>query len=130
MSRRGGFLGEIAEDECWRLLGTRPFGRLAWKGAEGISVIPVNYEVQGRELLIRTTAYSTTAREIEHAEVALQIDQVDEGSREGWSVLVRGTARRVFGTMSTEGPPSWAEGVRSLQILITPVHVTGRSLRH
>ena len=121
-------LVELPESECWRLLGTRPVGRLAWVGSEGLTVIPVNYELRDRTLVIRTTSYSTTAREVDDSPVAFEVDEVDEPSHQGWSVLVRGHARLHYATLTAEGPTTWRGGINRLQIEVPVERITGRAL--
>lgn len=120
---------EIAADECWRLLRTAPIGRLVWTGEHGLSVATMNFAVEDDEILLQTLPYGAVARECRDRAVAFQADHVDEDTRTGWSVLVRGRA-----TFDLDGgtPPDavdvWPEGSRVLRLLLTPRLVTGRRL--
>jgi nitroimidazol reductase NimA-like FMN-containing flavoprotein (pyridoxamine 5'-phosphate oxidase superfamily) len=125
-----GRLVELTEAECWELLGSEPVGRLAWRGAEGLSVVPVNYIADEGRVSINTAAYSAQARECDDLPVAFQVDAVDATARSGWSVLVRGTAHVEYaqdGTTSND-PDVWPAGVRPLRLVIDPTGVTGRRL--
>src|SRR5690242_1536776 len=83
---------EIDADECWELIGTAPVGRLVWHGGEGLSVATLNFSVDRRSIVFRTLAYGSIAHEVDDSPVAFQVDHVDETTRTGWSVLVRGHA--------------------------------------
>lgn len=124
----GGMLRELREAECWERLESRPVGRLAWKGSEGLTVVPVNYRVRDGKLLVHTAAYSLAARECDDSPVAFEIDEIDEVGRRGWSVLARGVAHFEHGAFDAEGPEVWAPGIRALRIVIDVRSVTGRQL--
>jgi nitroimidazol reductase NimA-like FMN-containing flavoprotein (pyridoxamine 5'-phosphate oxidase superfamily) len=115
---------ELTQDDCWELIGSRPVGRVAWSGPEGISVIPVNFRVDEREIVLRTTPYSTLARECADREVAFEVDDLDVDHHAGWSVLLRGQCRREERTSS--GLTPWASGRRVLGLRIEVRSVTGR----
>ncbi|MEX0429756.1 pyridoxamine 5'-phosphate oxidase family protein [Nocardioides sp. DS6] len=121
-------LTELDEHECWRRLGDGGVGRLAWSGAQGPTVVPVNYRVDGREVQIRTAAYSSLARETEDSLVAFEADRIDEATHTGWSVLVRGRMTFDYAAPASEGPHPWPEGARRLRMAITPTSVTGRQV--
>ena len=44
-------------------------------------------------MLVRTTAYSEVARECDDSPVAFEVDDVEESTQSGWSVLMRGPRR-------------------------------------
>ena len=121
-----GRLVVIGEDECWDLARTRPVGRLAWQGAQGVSVIPVNFAIEDREVLLRTTPYSLMARDCVDREVAFEIDMLDEHDHSGWSVLLRGRCQRSE-RLPAGGAP-WATGPRVLALRMEVHTVTGRRL--
>jgi len=124
-----GWLVDLPTQECWRLLISRPVGRLAWSGPHGPTVVPVNFTVDGQHVLIRTKAYSEAARECNDTMVAFQVDSFDEQAREGWSVLVRGRARFEHQSPTTDGDPDvWVDGPRSLRLRIETTEVTGRRI--
>lgn len=121
-------LAELTEQECWELVDSTPIGRLVWSGTEGPIAVPVNFAVEGVDLVLRTTAYGLIARECEDSEVAMLVDVIDRYSRTGWSVLMRGFASFVYGATLTDAPDVWPEGRRSLQVRIAVTKVTGRRL--
>jgi nitroimidazol reductase NimA-like FMN-containing flavoprotein (pyridoxamine 5'-phosphate oxidase superfamily) len=123
-------LTELAPGECWELLSTRPFGRLVWSGAGGLTVIPVNYTATEGRILVRTAAYTAMARECRDRAVAFQVDHIDEDTHSGWSVLVRGHCREAEAGPDEPGPEAWASGTRRLLLAIEAREVTGRRLGH
>jgi uncharacterized protein len=125
-------LSDLSPDECWTLAASQPVGRLAWAGAHGPTVIPVNFVVTGRQVQVRTAAYSTMAQECDDAQVAFEVDLFDAGHRTGWSVLMRGRAHLDYGdagrTGGADGPDVWADGIRGLQVSVDVDQVTGRRI--
>lgn len=116
----------LSEPECWEHLRSRSVGRLAWAGAEGVSVVPVNFAVDGDAILIRTTAYSLMGRECGGRDVAFEVDAIDDAEHIGWSVLAHGRCERQ--ERASEGPAPWASGSRVLGLRIVVRSLTGRRL--
>lgn len=120
---------ELEASECWELAATRPVGRLAWTGARGPMIVPINFTVGDGVLHLRTKAYSEVARECESSPVAFEIDSFDEDRREGWSVLMRGHAHFLYhGDEDGTGPDVWPDGPRSLRIGIEVEEISGRRI--
>lgn len=122
----------LSEDACWELLRSESLGRLAVVADDGVDIFPVNYLINRGTLLFRS-APGTKLADIAHDPVvALEVDGVDELHR--WSVVVRGTARRLDADDEIE-----SSGVLGLETLtattkynyvrITPRVVTGRRFR-
>lgn len=123
-------LHELPEADCWELIDTDVVGRLAWSGSDGLTVVPVNYTVDGRNILVRTTAYSAVARECDDSSVAFEVDHHDPVTRTGWSVLVRGHARIDFDAVGDAPEVDvWPDGIRSLHVRVEPSQISGRRLR-
>ena len=98
---------EIPEDECLALLGGRRVGRLVVVRDGLPQAYPVNYVLDGRTVALRTDPgllldWATLGK------VAFEVDQIDEDSHEGWSVVVHGVGRDV-----TDGVDAWSERVRA-----------------
>jgi len=123
-------LTEISAAECYELLGLRSVGRVAFV-VDGVpNVVPVNHAVDGDDIVFCTSPHSVLGRSMSRGPVAFQVDDFDEVSRSGWSVLVQGAAAYddPEAAPSRERPRSWAEGVRGLVVRIRPHQVTGRRL--
>lgn len=126
-----GHLRELSRDECLELLATKTVGRVAYCTPDGPEVLPLNYVVEGDTLLFRTSPHSALGRHLRLDVAAFQVDEVDDYTESGWSVLVRGTVE----PLSTDDlPPAgrrprpWVEGSRPLHLRLTPRSITGRRL--
>ena len=120
-------LVELDEDTCWGLLASVPVGRIAWNEAGGPVVVPVNHVVVDGVVVVRTAAWSGLERHVDDSDVAYEVDRVDEGSREGWSVLVRGSAQVSYDGAGTR-PEPWAGGARPVTVRVHPRSISGRRL--
>jgi nitroimidazol reductase NimA-like FMN-containing flavoprotein (pyridoxamine 5'-phosphate oxidase superfamily) len=91
----------LDEAECLRLLGIRGLGRLVYNSRYGPMALPVEYAMHEGSIVFRTTQDTFTDEDlrtgIAHAEyhVALEVDQIDLATREGWTVLIRGAAHHL-----------------------------------
>jgi uncharacterized protein len=129
---------ELPRVECLRLLAANQFGRLAVALTDGAPVIrPVNYmfDKPSQSVIFRTSHGSKLHAVLEVGEAAFEIDGVDEGSRTGWSVIIRGVAEEV--TNPTEvrrldalDVTPWAPGHRRRWVRIRARTITGRRIVH
>jgi nitroimidazol reductase NimA-like FMN-containing flavoprotein (pyridoxamine 5'-phosphate oxidase superfamily) len=121
---------ELPTAECWRLLETTTFGRLAVVGLDGRpDAFPVNFLVRNGNVFVRSAAGAKLRSILTHPAVAFEIDGETDALR--WSVVMRGTAHRLTNDSDIE-----ASGIRGLvsahpstkynYIRITPDTVTGR----
>jgi nitroimidazol reductase NimA-like FMN-containing flavoprotein (pyridoxamine 5'-phosphate oxidase superfamily) len=130
-----GALGRLDRATCLELLASRRTGRLAYVARAGVpDVVPVNLALDGDRLLVR----SGPGPKLQAAErgevVAVEVDDLDEDTRTGWSVVVAGRARRLDTTevaalRDDVLPEVWARGPRSSVIAIALTRVEGRRLR-
>ncbi len=134
-SLRGEF-EELTEEDCLELLRSKGLGRAAYQDDAGPVVLPVNYVVDAATILFRTSPYSPLAQHLQHmqgSQAAFEVDDIDNGTDAGWSVLVRGPANCVETAdlpAAAERPTSWRdrESTQSLHVRITPRIITGRRL--
>ncbi len=125
----------LPADECRRLLATRQFGRIGLAGGRFPLILPVNYTLDGDAVVIRTGSAKILAAG-GFAKVAFEVDDVDERTRSGWSVLVQAVAEEVTGArrdelverLRTTGVPPWAPGGHGHWIRLAPTVVTGRRI--
>lgn len=133
-------LDELKEAECWRLIAPGGIGRIAYSGRYGPTVLPVNYQFFEGTIVFRTAQDSATDEDlrtgIAQAEylVAFEIDQFDVAAREGWSVLIQGSAHHVESdaersSVAASGVTPWPDGKRELFVRIVPSRITGRRVR-
>jgi hypothetical protein len=129
-----GELHAMSREECDALLVECRLGRFAYAPRVGVpDIVPVNYVLDGRDILIR----SGPGPKLQAAErgdlVAFEVDQVDPATQTGRSVVVLGRASRLRPEEQqkvedkTAGTP-WALGPRRHVIRIRPTRVTGRRL--
>ncbi|WP_372736333.1 pyridoxamine 5'-phosphate oxidase family protein [Nocardioides sp.] len=120
---------ELNEAESWELASSVPVGRIAWMSGSGPVIVPVNFVVHERRILLQTSAYSMLVREADESQVAFEVDEIDSVTRSGWSVLLRGTAHvRFHDTLGDDLPAveTWADGTRRMVLVIEVSEVTGR----
>ncbi|MCX5010332.1 MULTISPECIES: pyridoxamine 5'-phosphate oxidase family protein [unclassified Streptomyces] len=134
-ARRDTALVSLEEDECRTLLGTHGVGRIAVFNPEGPAVLPVNYLIAGPDIAFRTAAEALAARAA-GTEVAFEIDNIDDVTAGGWSVLAVGELESVTDpeeiqhlTATARSEP-WAGGPRTHWMKLTPVRLTGRRVAH
>ena len=130
----------LDEAECMELLGTTRIGRLIYSSRYGPVALPSEYKIYEGSIIFRT--YRTTFTEedlrtgIAHAEyqVAFEADQTDPEAREGWLVLVLGTAHHIDteaerASIADVGLKSWVEGEPEHFIRVDPIRVAGQRIR-
>lgn len=131
--RGAGEVTRLSRDECLRLLKTRHVGRFAYVArAETPDVVPVNYTVDQRgRILLRSGPGPKLLAAQRHAQIAFEVDDIDEKARSGWSVVVAGCAEMIPERLSAQSSAPtrpWAAGPRRTVIRITPSRVEGRRL--
>lgn len=78
--------------DCFRLLGSVPVGRIAFAAGGEVVILPVNFGVDGQDVVFRTGAGSKLASlEVGHC-VGFEADAYDAAAHTGWSVVVSGLA--------------------------------------
>jgi nitroimidazol reductase NimA-like FMN-containing flavoprotein (pyridoxamine 5'-phosphate oxidase superfamily) len=80
-----------SSDECWELLLSASFGRLAASVADDIEIFPLNFVAADRRLLFRTAEGTKLLALTVNNRVALETDDI--GREDAWSVVVKGIAR-------------------------------------
>ena len=130
----------LDEAECLRLISAGGVGRIGYIGRFGPTVLPVNYALYEGTIVFRTGQESPMGEDlrtgIEHAEskVAFEIDEISQATREGWSILVQGSAHPVDSeaervSVMQSGVEAWAGGEKELFVRVVPTHITGRRIR-
>jgi uncharacterized protein len=124
-----GHLLVVEPDECRRLLNDAVIGRVGWHSSEGLLSLPVSYGVHhdGR-IGFRVGAQGALAELSEPTEVVFEVDDIDNDTLTGWSVLVRGIARSWEGEFPAGLCRAWAPGPRGLTLQIEPKTYSGRSV--
>ncbi len=127
----GPALEQLPRDECLRLMGTVPVGRIVYTRQALPAVELVNFVLSEGDIVIRTHAQSKLAIATRGAVVAFEADSVDLAEQVGWSVTVVGQARAVTDDAEIhrlELLPlnSWLAQERDHFIRISPTIVNGR----
>lgn len=118
----------LDQDECRELLRLSRIGRVGYLTAGAINIIPVAYAIVEGDIVLKTAVGSALAKLPSGEAVAFQIDEFDEETRTGWSVLVNGDLRqRESQNLEIEVTP-WALGPRELVMAITPRTLSGRAV--
>ena len=125
---------EILDDEeCLQLLRKGIIGRVAISVGALPAVFPVNYGVDGDDVVFFTNDGAKLRAALNGTVVAFEVDYVDEETRSGWSVLVVGRANECSDPAVLErarglGIVAWAPGTRDRLVRIHPEMVTGRRI--
>ena len=128
-----GLLTEIDEQGCLRLLRDSRVGRVVYTEGALPVCTPVNFSLYGATLVVRTARDSRLAALANGSIVAFEVDDIDELSHSGWSVLVTGPVDVVrdeatLARLAALHIDSWAGEDRDLWIQIGVARVVGRRL--
>lgn len=120
-------------DECLHALASERIGRIALTHHALPVVFPVNYVLDGHSILLRTAPGTALAAARDEVVVAFEIDDVDDESQSGWSVLVTGFMRELTDAEDLRhadqlGLVTWTGSGREHYVRITPAKVTGRRI--
>lgn len=135
MTSAQGSLDVIPADECYELLATQEVGRLGVVAAHRPMIVPVNYGVDDRTIVIRTHPGATLTAAL-HGAVAFEVDAIDPSARRGWSVLLSGRAQEVgagqapeiFERLRATGVQPWAPGDHGVWLRVIPDAISGRRI--
>jgi uncharacterized protein len=122
----------LPRDECLSLLRGNSVGRLAFVVDGWPVVLPVNYLVDGEDIVLRTDPGTKLSSVQSDAQVSFQVDAADRLFRSGWSVLVYGVASEINDDQEIEhlrgALRSWAGGAKDYWIRVQAVQISGRRL--
>jgi hypothetical protein len=102
--------------DCFLLLGSVPLGRIGFVAGGEVVILPVNFVVDGQDVVFRTAQGSKlSAVEVGHY-VGFEADSYDTATGTGWSVVVNGLAEIVESDAEAErldrlGLSSWVRAV-------------------
>ncbi|MBL0886950.1 pyridoxamine 5'-phosphate oxidase family protein [Myceligenerans indicum] len=127
-------LERLSAEECHALLETIPIGRIVFTENALPAIQPVNFVLDGTDIVVRTRRGSKLVAAAHHAVVAFEVDDYDPDLRTGWSVVLIGRARVVRDEGELEHLrrlplATWATGDRPHFIKVEPNMVRGRRLR-
>jgi nitroimidazol reductase NimA-like FMN-containing flavoprotein (pyridoxamine 5'-phosphate oxidase superfamily) len=127
-------LKPLSREECLALMTTTSLGRVAFLVDGRPEVLPVNYVVDGDNVVFRT-GEDTVLNQVAMQVVAFEVDQIDERSHTGWSVVAQGVAHDVTDAIDPTSERlralslvSWAPGQRHRWLRVDANRITGRRL--
>ena len=125
----------LDRDECFRLLGVNGVGRVAVVDGGRPVIFPVNYAVDGEQVLFRTAPGTKLDAATRGQQVAFEIDSADPMYHTGWSVIVQGRCEEIADPdrlAQVEQLPlrPWAAGAKDHVVAIRAESVTGRRSVH
>jgi transcriptional regulator with XRE-family HTH domain len=128
-------LHSLSRDECMQLVAPGGIGRFLFdEPGRGPVAVPVNFRMDGNDVIFRTTMEGSIADGLHGQPVSFDVDDLDDALGEGWSVLLTGTASVVTDSAGLDrakalGIEPWAGGDRQTYVRIVVTQVTGRRIR-
>jgi len=131
MDFNGTTLEHLSREECLRLVGQVPVGRIVYTRQALPAVELVNFALADGDIIIRTDSGGKLAAATRGAVVAFEADSVDVASHAGWSVTIVGYSRAVTDSeeirrLNRVELVPWVPGGRDHFIRISPSIVNGR----
>jgi hypothetical protein len=131
MDFNGSTLEHLSREQCLRLVGQVPVGRIVYTLQALPAVELVNFAMSDGDIVIRTDSGGKLAAATRGAVVAFEADSVDAAAHAGWSVTIVGYSRAVtdgeeIDRLEQVGLVPWAPGKRDHFIRISPTFVNGR----
>jgi nitroimidazol reductase NimA-like FMN-containing flavoprotein (pyridoxamine 5'-phosphate oxidase superfamily) len=129
----------LDEAECLKLISAGGVGRIGYTGRFGPTILPVNYVLHDEAIVFRTGRHSPMGEDLRTGiadaeyKVAFEVDEISPSTREGWSILLQGSAHHVdseaeLASVTKSGVEAWPGGEKELFIRIVPARITGRRI--
>ena len=125
----------LGREQCLDLLDSNHLGRVAWQAADLPQILPVTYATHQGSVYFRTTPDGILSELAQPTRVALEVDELDQQTRSGWSIVLHGRTSAVSEPdalaelWAADSLVPWAGGNRTLFICIRPDRVSGRVVR-
>jgi transcriptional regulator with XRE-family HTH domain len=132
---KGALLEGMTVAECKQRLAGGGIGRFLFVEPDrGPVAIPVNFRMDGDDVVFRTASGGTVPPGPHERRVSFEVDHLDDALSEGWSVLVSGKAQVITdpaGLARAEAlhVEPWAGGDRPIYVRLTGSQITGRRIR-
>ena len=122
----------LSDEESWSLLSGVALGRLVTTAAGKPEIFPVNFVAKRPTILFKTAPGTKLLTAALNREVAFEAD--DHTFENGWSVIVRGTARVLSTDDEVEKAErahllSWIPSIKPYYVAIEASEITGRRFR-
>jgi uncharacterized protein len=121
----------LSEGESLELLAATSVGRIVYSDRALPFVVPVNFVLDGMDIVIRTSARSGLVTNAPGHVVAFEADWIDPVDKVGWSVVVTGRAQLVddleeIKRLDQLGLQSWSPAATDLYLGLRVDVVSGR----
>ena len=120
--------------DCFGLLESVPVGRIGFLAGGEVVILPVNFRVDGQDVVFRTGSGSKLSAVEVGQYVGFEADAYDSATGTGWSVVVNGLAEIIdaaeeVARLDALGLASWggADPGR-VWVRIRPSSITGRRI--
>lgn len=127
-------LEAMARSDAVALLTTAAVGRAVFIAGALPAVVPVTFAVHDGAVVLRTASGTRLAAAADRGVLSLQADDVDPGSRSGWSVVVTGVAELVIDAVQRAVirglVQPWAPGEHDVYVRLPMTVVSGRRIAH
>jgi len=128
-------LDAIGRQQCLDLIESHHLGRIAWQAADLPQILPITYAMHQGSVYFRTLPDGLLAELAQQTSVALEVDELDQQTRSGWSIVLHGHTSAVSepdelaDLWASDSLVPWVSGNRTLFIRIRPDAVAGRIVR-
>lgn len=132
MANEQGPISVLGDDEAWKLLSGVALGRLVTSFGGQLEIFPVNFVTHDGTVLFRTAEGTKLFTTVMNEKVLFEAD--DHTSDEGWSVILRGTARMLTGAeeireAEQSGLMPWVPTEKLRFVRVTPSEISARHFR-
>jgi nitroimidazol reductase NimA-like FMN-containing flavoprotein (pyridoxamine 5'-phosphate oxidase superfamily) len=122
----------LSVSESWDLLASVALGRIVTSVQGEPEIFPVNFAVQRRTVLFRTAQGTKLVSAAINNRVLFEAD--DHDAAEGWSVIVKGTARILHSDEEIAEAERaqllpWTATLKQHWVRVLPISITGRRFR-
>lgn len=125
----------LGRQQCFDLIESHHLGRIAWQAADRPQILPITYALHQGSVYFRTLPDGILAELAQPTSVALEVDDLDQQTRSGWSIVLQGRTSAVSepdelaDLWTSDSLVPWASGNRTLFIRIHPERIAGRVIR-
>lgn len=132
MAIEQGPISVLDDNEAWKLLSSVALGRLVTYFGGQLEIFPVNFVTQDGSVLFRTAEGTKLFTTVMNEKVLFEAD--DHTAEEGWSVILRGTARMLSSAEEIRdaekaGLIPWVPTEKLRFVRVTPTEITARHFR-
>ncbi|HEU4908197.1 MAG TPA: pyridoxamine 5'-phosphate oxidase family protein [Propionibacteriaceae bacterium] len=125
----------MGRQQCLDLIESHHLGRIAWQAGDLPQILPISYAMHQGSVYFRTLPDGLLAELAQPTSVALEVDDLDQHTRTGWSIVLHGHSSAIrqpdelADLWASDSLVPWASGNRTLFIRIRPDRIEGRVVR-